>query len=140
AVAGRRGHPADQVLVLGHAWRAAYAVRHPADRPRAAVELSPTDIALLDKWDAYTEAKVTMFRRTDTPEAPWTVVRSNDKKRARIEAMRSVLAGIEYDRKDYEAVGRPDPLIIGAPADMRELGPGQLSPTPLAKARMGQPP
>jgi polyphosphate kinase len=96
-------------------------------------KLSPTDIALLDKWDAYTAAKVTMFQRTDTPEAPWTVVRSNDKKRARIEAMRSVLAGIDYDRKDHAAVGNPDPLIIGAPADMRELGLEQLSPTPFAK-------
>jgi len=104
-------------------------------------KLSPTDIALLDKWEAYTAAKVTMFHRTDTPEAPWTVVRSNDKKRARIEAMRSVLHGIEYDRKDHEAVGRPDPLIIGAPADMRELGPGHLlSPTPFARASQVQRP
>ena len=94
-------------------------------------KLSPTDIALLDKWDAYTAAKVTMFERTDTPEAPWTVIKSNDKKRARLEAMRSLLAGIDYDRKDPDAVGRPDPLIVGAPADMRELEPGQRrSPTP----------
>ena len=56
-------------------------------------KLSPTDIALLDKWDAYTAAKVAMFQRTHTPEAPWTVIRSNDKKRARLEAMRSLLAG-----------------------------------------------
>jgi len=47
-------------------------------------KLSPTDIALLDKWDAYTAAKVTMFQRSDTPEAPWTVIKSNDKKRARL--------------------------------------------------------
>ena len=56
-------------------------------------KLSPTDIALLDKWDAYTSAKVTMFERTNTDVAPWTVIRSNDKKRARLEAMRSLLAG-----------------------------------------------
>jgi polyphosphate kinase len=68
------------------------------------------------------------------------VVKSNDKKRARIEAMRSLLAGIDYDRKDHGAVGRPDPLIVGAPADMRELGPGQLSPTPLARASVVQRP
>ena len=94
-------------------------------------KLSPTDIALLDKWDAYTAAKVTMFQRTDTPEAPWTVIKSNDKKRARLEAMRSLLAGIDYDRKDPDVVGQPDPLIVGAPADMREVEPGQRSPTPL---------
>jgi hypothetical protein len=82
-----------------------------------------------------------MFQRTDTPEAPWTVVRSNDKKRARIEAMGSVLAGIDYDRKDHAAVGNPDPLIIGAPADMRELGPGHLmSPTPFARTSAVQQP
>src|SRR5690242_6039806 len=93
-------------------------------------KLSPTDIALLDKWDAYTAAKVTMFERTNTTEAPWTVIKSNDKKRARLAAMRSLLAGIDYDRKDPDVVGQPDPLIVGAPADMREVEPGQLSPTP----------
>jgi len=94
-------------------------------------KLSPTDIALLDKWDEYTSAKVTMFHRTDTSHAPWTVIKSNDKKRARLEAMRSLLARIDYDRKDPDVVGQPDPLIVGAPADMRELEPGQRwSPTP----------
>jgi polyphosphate kinase len=98
-------------------------------------KLSPTDIALLDKWDAYTVAKVAMFERTHTPEAPWTVIRSNDKKRARLEAMRSLLAGIDYERKDPEVVGQPDPLIVGAPADMREMGPAGLSPTPFARVK-----
>ena len=98
-------------------------------------KLSPTDIALLDKWDAYTAAKVAMFHRTDTPEAPWTVIKSNDKKRARLEAMRSLLATIDYDRKDHDVVGHPDPLIVGAPADMREVGDGPLSPTPIAGGR-----
>jgi polyphosphate kinase 2 len=95
-------------------------------------KLSPTDIALLDKWDAYTEAKATMFQRTHTPESPWTVIKSNDKKRARLEAMRHLLASVDYDRKDNDAVGHPDPLIVGAPADMREVGHGPLSPTPIA--------
>jgi polyphosphate kinase len=99
-------------------------------------KLSPTDIALLDKWDAYTAAKVTMFARTHTPDAPWTVIKSNDKKRARLEAMRSLLAGVDYDGKDHDAVGRPDPLIVGAPADMREIGPGHQSPTPIAGDRL----
>ena len=102
-------------------------------------KLSPTDIALLSKWDAYTSAKVTMFERTNTDVAPWTVIRSNDKKRARLEAMRSLLSGIDYDRKDPDVVGRPDPLIVGTPADMREMDPGLLSPTPLARIRLGRP-
>jgi hypothetical protein len=63
------------------------------------------------------------------------VVKSNDKKRARLEAMRSLLAAIDYDRKDHDAVGHPDPLIVGAPADMREIDPGHLSPTPIATNR-----
>jgi hypothetical protein len=46
--------------------------------------------------------------------------------------MRSLLAAVDYDRKDHDVVGHPDPLIVGAPADMRETGHGQLSPTPYA--------
>ena len=102
-------------------------------------KLSPTDIALLDKWDAYTAAKVTMFERTHTDVAPWTVIRSNDKKRARLAAMRALLSGIDYDRKDPDVVGQADPLIVGAPADMREMDPGLLSPTPLASVKLGRP-
>jgi polyphosphate kinase len=96
-------------------------------------KLSPTDIALLDKWDDYTAAKVVMFQRTDTAEAPWTVIKSNDKKRARLGAMRSLLARFEYDGKDHAAVGHPDPMIVGAPAHLQEVGPEGLSPTPLAR-------
>lgn len=76
-------------------------------------KLSPNDIKSLDRWDDYTEAKVTMFRATDTETAPWTVVRSNDKKRARIEAMRSVLARFDYADKDSGVVGTPDLRIVG---------------------------
>ena len=96
-------------------------------------KLSPTDIALLDKWDDYTAAKVVMFQRTDTAEAPWTVIKSNDKKRARLGAMRSLLARFEYEGKDHDAVGHPDPMIVGAPAHLQEVGPEGLSPTPLAR-------
>ncbi len=78
-------------------------------------KLSPTDLASLDKWDAYTTAKQAMFLRTHREYAPWTVVRSNDKKRGRLEAMRHVLARIDYPDKDHDVVGRPDPLIVGAP-------------------------
>jgi polyphosphate kinase len=76
-------------------------------------KLSPMDLASLDKWDDYTEAKEAMFFYTDTADAPWTVVKSNDKKRARLEAMRHVLNRFEYDDKDTEVVGTPDRLIIG---------------------------
>ena len=96
-------------------------------------KLSPTDLALLQKWDAYTAAKVEIFRRTDTPHAPWTVVRSNDKKRARLGAMRSLLSRFDYPDKDHEIVGQPDPQIVGGPADLREYDETtQLSPTPLS--------
>jgi polyphosphate kinase len=98
-------------------------------------KLSPTDIALLDKWDDYTAAKVVMFQRTDTSEAPWTVIKSNDKKRARLGAMRSLLARFEYEGKDHDAVGYPDPMIVGAPANLREVGPEGLSPTPIGRMR-----
>ena len=54
-----------------------------------------------------------MFFYTDTADAPWTVVKSNDKKRARLEAMRHVLSRFDYDDKDLEVVGTPDPQIVG---------------------------
>ncbi|CAN5271444.1 polyphosphate kinase 2 [soil metagenome] len=75
-------------------------------------KLSPMDLESLDKWDAYTAAKEAMFLRTDTDWAPWITIKSNDKKRARINAMRHFLSGFEYDGKDHEIVGTPDPLIV----------------------------
>ncbi|ELP64365.1 polyphosphate kinase 2 [Streptomyces turgidiscabies] len=85
-------------------------------------KLSPMDLASLDRWDDYTAAKVAMFRATDTEQAPWTVVKGNDKKRARVEAMRSVLARFDYTGKDEEVVGSPDPRIVGAAANLLEAG------------------
>ncbi|MER7165270.1 polyphosphate kinase 2 [Micromonospora sp. NPDC000207] len=83
-------------------------------------KLSPMDIASLDKWDEYTEAKEAMFFYTDTADAPWTVVKSNDKKRARLEAMRHVLHRFGYAEKDPEVVGAPDPMVVGpAGLDLR---------------------
>ena len=76
-------------------------------------KLSPTDLASLDKWDDYTAAKEAMFFYTDTGDAPWTVIKSNDKKRARIECMRYVLSQFDYTAKDEEVVGTVDPLIVG---------------------------
>ena len=72
-------------------------------------KLSPTDLASLDKWDAYTEAKEAMFFYTDTPHAPWTVVKINDKKRARIEAMRCVLPQIRLHRQGPAGGRHPRP-------------------------------
>ncbi|MFD8112726.1 polyphosphate kinase 2 [Streptomyces microflavus] len=97
-------------------------------------KLSPTDLASLDLWDDYTAAKVDMFRATDTEHAPWTVVKNNDKKRGRLEAMRSLLGRFGYDSKDEKAVGTPDPLIVGPADTLLEPGeePADLSPTPLA--------
>jgi polyphosphate kinase 2 len=79
-------------------------------------KLSPIDKASLDKWDEYTEAKEAMFFYTDTADAPWTVIKSDDKKRARIEAMRHFLFHLPYDGKDERAVREPDPLIVGSTA------------------------
>ncbi len=76
-------------------------------------KLSPIDLASLDKWDEYTQAKEAMFGYTDLPDAPWTVVKSNDKRRARLETMRSVLSLIPYADMDTSVVGPPDPLIVG---------------------------
>jgi polyphosphate kinase 2 len=101
-------------------------------------KLSANDIKALDRWDAYTEAKVAMFRATDTDSAPWTVVKSNDKKRARLEAMRSVLARFDYADKDLDVIGTPDPRIVGAAATLLEAGEDDtaLSPTPITPHRL----
>jgi polyphosphate kinase 2 len=76
-------------------------------------KFSPMDMESVNKWDDYTAAKEEMFEATDTDLAPWIVVKSNDKKRARINAMRHLLAKFDYDDKDDEVVGEPDPLIVG---------------------------
>jgi polyphosphate kinase 2 (PPK2 family) len=87
-------------------------------------KLSPMDLASLDKWDDYTAAKEAMLAATDTDDAPWTVVKSNDKKRARLEAMRHVLSLYEYDGRDDEVVGAhgPDRLIVGPASEVYERG------------------
>lgn len=85
-------------------------------------KLSPTDLASLDKWDDYTQAKEAMFFYTDTADAPWTVVKSNDKKRARLEAMRHVLHTLDYPNKNPRVVRAPDPLIVGPASSVFEDG------------------
>ena len=85
-------------------------------------KLSPVDLASLDKWDDYTKAKEAMFFHTDTADAPWAVVKSDDKKRARINAIRYLLDAIPYDNKDTKIACPPDPLIVGSAADIYEDG------------------
>ncbi|CAI9406299.1 polyphosphate kinase 2 [Nocardioides sp. T2.26MG-1] len=75
-------------------------------------KLSPIDLQSLSKWEAYTDAKEAMIRRTDTEWAPWTTVKSNDKKRARLNAMRYFLSRFDYEGKDAQVVAAPDPLIV----------------------------
>ncbi len=75
-------------------------------------KLSPMDLESLDKWDAYTEAKQEMFLRTDTEHAPWYTVKSNDKKRARVEALRLFLSLVDYEGKDQQVVLQPDPKLV----------------------------
>ncbi|EKS69866.1 MULTISPECIES: polyphosphate kinase 2 [Caballeronia] len=78
-------------------------------------KLSPVDLASLDKWDAYTDAKEAMFAHTDSADTPWTVVRSDCKKRARLNAMRYVLHKLPYANRDLKAIGAVDPFIVGRP-------------------------
>lgn len=76
-------------------------------------KLSPIDVASLTKWDEYTMAKEMMFLNTDTVECPWIVVKSDDKKRARLNAMRYVLHLLPYSNKNENAIGPVDPLLVG---------------------------
>ena len=93
-------------------------------------KLSPIDLASLDKWDDYTEAKESMFFYTDLADAPWTVVKSNDKKRARLEAMRYVLSPGRRTRAGTTPwSAMPDPLIVGpAPLLYRDRRAAQSRP------------
>ena len=76
-------------------------------------KFSNMDTESINRWEDYTTAKEEMFRVTDTDYAPWIVVKTNDKKRGRINAMRHLLAKFDYDDKDHEVVAEPDPLIVG---------------------------
>ena len=76
-------------------------------------KLSPVDVASLDKWNEYTQAKEAMFRYTDFPESPWIVVKSDCKKRARLNSMRYVLNSFSYNDKEGKQIGEVDPLLVG---------------------------
>jgi len=85
-------------------------------------KLSPIDLASLDKWDEYTKAKEAMFFYTDTADSPWTVIKSNCKKRARLNALRYVLHKLPYNNKDMDALGPLDPLLVGRAHVVYERG------------------
>ncbi len=87
-------------------------------------KLSPIDKASLDKWDAYTKAKEMMFFHTDTADVPWTVIKSDCKKRARLSAMRYILHRLPYTNKSIETIGPLDPLIVGRAHLVFETGEG----------------
>ncbi|MGB4812702.1 MAG: polyphosphate kinase 2 [Methylophilaceae bacterium] len=90
-------------------------------------KLSPIDLASLEKWDDYTKAKEAMFFHADTAESPWTVVKSDCKKRARLNAMRYVLHKLPYKNKDLEAIGAVDPLLVGRAQVVYERGENDIN-------------
>ncbi len=91
-------------------------------------KLSPIDMASLDKWEDYTRAKEAMFFHTDTADAPWTVIKSNCKKRARLNALRYILHKLPYATKDVQRIGNLDPLIVGRANVVYERGEKQGVP------------
>jgi polyphosphate kinase 2 len=84
------------------------------DDPLKQWKLSPIDKASIDRWDDYTEAKEAMFFYTDTADAPWHIIKSDDKKRARLNCMRHFLWNLPYPDKNHHVVHQPDPLIVGS--------------------------
>jgi len=95
-------------------------------------KLSPIDMASLDKWDDYTKAKEAMFFHTDTADSPWTVIKSDCKKRARLNALRFLLHSFPYKAKDAARIGEVDPLLVGRAHIVYERGEkaGQVLATP----------
>ncbi len=92
-------------------------------------KLSPVDLESLDRWDDYTRAKEAMFLHTDTSDAPWTVIKSDCKKRARLNAMRFVLGRIFYKNRDLNRIGPADPLVVGRPSLVSSAGEDLLAGT-----------
>jgi polyphosphate kinase 2 len=90
-------------------------------------KLSPIDMASLDKWDEYTRAKEAMFFHTDTADSPWTVVKSDDKKRARLNAMRYILHSLPYTGKSVDRIGSVDDLLVGRANIIHERGEHDIS-------------
>lgn len=100
------------------------------DDPLKHWKLSPIDIQSLDKWDDYTQAKEAMFFHTDTADAPWVVIKSDDKKRARLNCLRHFLHTLDYPGKDLHIAHAPDHLLVGRAA---ELDRDEMKAAPVAK-------
>jgi polyphosphate kinase len=100
-------------LVIGREmqWKRFHSRQHD---PLKQWKLSPIDLAAMAKWDDYTKAQHEMFRFTHTTSCPWTVVRANDQRRARLEVLRVILSSSDYAGKDAKVIGTPDPKIVGA--------------------------
>lgn len=96
-------------------------------------KLSPMDVESLGRWDQYTEAKESMLFYSDTADAPWTIVRSDDKKRARLNAIKFLLSQVPYEGKDRSLIDDLDPKIVGSATEIYESGenmiPAALSQT-----------
>lgn len=78
-------------------------------------KLSDIDVKGLNLWDEYTRAIAETLTRSQSPYAPWTVIRSDDKRRTRLEAIRHLLLSLDYDQKDTKAIGKPDLSVCGGP-------------------------
>ena len=85
-------------------------------------KFSPIDVQGMTRWDDYTEARSRMIERTHSPHAPWTIVRANDKRRARLAVMRHILGRFDYEGKDSHKVAAPDPMILGQGPDFLNAG------------------
>jgi len=101
--------------------------RERRNHPLKQWKLSPVDMASLDKWNDYTAAKEAMFMHCDTSDAPWMVIKSDCKKRARLNAMRYVLNRLAYTKRDLGRIGAIDPLIVGRPSLTPSKGDDQLA-------------
>lgn len=96
-------------------------------------KLSPMDVESLGRWDEYTKAKEAMLFYTDTADAPWTIVRSDDKKRARLHSIMFLLQSIPYEGKDLGLLKDLDPLVVGSARDIYEYG--ENVPSPIVEDR-----
>lgn len=106
------------------------------DDPLKHWKLSPIDIQSLDKWDDYTQAKEAMFFHTDTADAPWVVIKSDDKKRARLNCLRHFLHTLDYPGKDEKIAHAPDPLLVGRAADLDR---DEMQATPVVESAPAAP-
>lgn len=105
------------------------------DDPLKQWKLSPIDLASLDKWKDYTEAKEAMFFYSDTADAPWTVIKSDCKKYARINAMRHILYNLNYPNKNHRVAIEPDKLIVGSAKHIYEKGEHILDKAPMKEVK-----